>query len=80
MLEVNKPAEGVKCEILNRVSLVGLTEQMAFEQRPEESKEEGQAYAGEEQSSQDSQVAGCPEGPRNREKGGVFRAEKVRRA
>lgn len=27
-----------------------------------------------------TQVAGCPEGPRYSEKGGVFRAEKVRRA
>lgn len=49
---------------------------MAFEQRLIVRKKAKLMWEGEEQSSRDSQVAG----PRNSEKGGVFRAEKVRRA
>lgn len=70
----------MKFEILNGVIQVGITKKMAFEQTLEGGVEEGQVYVGEEHPRGDSQVAGCQECPRSKERVGVFKAEKGKRA
>lgn len=68
----------MKFAVFSRVIQVVLTEKMAFEQSLEGSVGEEHSRRGKH--STIPEVAGCPECPRNSEKVGVFRAERVRRA